>query len=134
MEDKYSWEGIRLNGSATSRKQATPKRELVMQIRVVFSYLCSQASKDEVKMQANHNKIVHLIISGIHFIWVKNGIQMVFIGLHQSLKLDFTLLIGVMTWNLYDYPLLQQSKGIIVMCMIISSLTSMRLVHIVHTS
>ena len=31
-----------------------------------------------------------------------------------------------------DYPLLQHSKGIIVMCMIISSLIGMRLVHIVH--
>ena len=31
-----------------------------------------------------------------------------------------------------DYPLLQDSKGIIVMCMIISSLTRMRLVHIIH--
>ena len=32
-----------------------------------------------------------------------------------------------------DYPLLQDSKGIIEMCMIISSLTSMQSVHIVHT-
>jgi hypothetical protein len=31
-----------------------------------------------------------------------------------------------------DYPLLQDSKGIIAMCMIISSLTSMWLVHIIH--
>jgi hypothetical protein len=31
-----------------------------------------------------------------------------------------------------DYPLLHDSKGIIVMCMIISSLTSMQLVHIEH--
>jgi hypothetical protein len=28
-----------------------------------------------------------------------------------------------MNWNLCDYPLLQDNKGIIVMCMIISSLT-----------
>ena len=42
--------------------------------------------------------------------------------------------IAVMNWNLCDYPLLQHSKGIIVMCMIISSLTSMRLEHIVHAS
>jgi hypothetical protein len=33
-----------------------------------------------------------------------------------------------------DYPLLYDSKGIIVMCMIISSLTSMQLVHIEHAS
>jgi hypothetical protein len=56
-------------------KQATPKRELVMIFQVVFSNWCSHASKDEKKKQANHNKKVHLIISGIHFIWVKNGIQ-----------------------------------------------------------
>ena len=48
------------------------------------------------------------------------------IGLHIT--------IGVMNWNLYDYPLLKHSKCIIVMCMIILSLTSMWLVHIVHTS
>ena len=79
-------------------------------------------------------KIVHLIISGFHFIWVKNVIQIGIYWSSPSLKLDFTLPIGVMTWNLCDYPLLQQSKGIIVMCMIISSLTSMLLVHIVHAS
>jgi hypothetical protein len=49
-----------------------------------------------------------------------------------SLLIGLHIAIGEMNWNLCDYPLLQHSKGIIVMCMIISSLTSMRLVHIVH--
>ena len=53
------------------------------------------------------------------------------IGLHQAI-IGLHIAIGEMYWNLYDYPLLQHSKGIIVMCMIISSLTSMRLVYIVH--
>ena len=35
----------------------------------------SHASKNQKMKRANHNKKVHLIISGIHFIWVKNGIQ-----------------------------------------------------------
>ena len=45
-------------------KQTTPKRELVIIFQVVFWHWCSQASKDEIKKQANHNKKVHLIISG----------------------------------------------------------------------
>ena len=56
-------------------KQATLKRELIMIFQVVFSHWCSHASIDQKMKQANHNKKVHLIISGIHFIWVKNGIQ-----------------------------------------------------------
>jgi len=53
------------------------------------------------------------------------------IGLHQAYNWT-SHCIGEMTWNLCGYPLLQDSKGIIVMCMTISSLASMRLVHIVH--
>ena len=56
-------------------KQATPKRELVIIFQVIFSCWCSHASKDQKIKQVNHNKKVHLIISGIHFIWVKNEIQ-----------------------------------------------------------
>ena len=56
-------------------KQAIPKRGLVMIFQVAFSNWCSHASKDQKIKQANHNKKVHLIISGIHFIWVKNEIQ-----------------------------------------------------------
>jgi len=72
-----------------------------------------QAKIKEMK-QANHNKIVHLMISGIHFIWVKNGIHIGIHCLHQAYKLDFILLFGERNWNLYDYPLLQHSKGIII--------------------
>ena len=43
-------------------KQAIPKRELVMIFQVVFSHWCSHASIDQKMNQANHNKIVHLII------------------------------------------------------------------------
>ena len=56
-------------------KQATLKRELIMIFQVVFSHWCSHASIDQKMKQVNHNKKVHPIISGIHFIWVKNGIQ-----------------------------------------------------------
>jgi hypothetical protein len=75
--------------------------------------------------------IVHLIISGSHVIWLKNGIQILMI-VFTKLIIGLYIAIGVINWNLCDYPLLQHSKGIIVMCMIISSLTSIRLVHIVH--
>ena len=65
-----------------------------------------QARIKEMK-QANHNKIVHLMISDIHFIWVKDGIhclhQAIIIGLHDAswrTKLESN-----------DYPLLQHSKN-----------------------
>ena len=61
----------------------------------------------------------------------KEWISLLMIGLHQTI-IGLHIAIGVMNWSLCDYPLLQHSKGIIVMCMSISSLTSMRLVHIVH--
>jgi len=60
--------------------------------------------------QANHNKIVHLIISGIHFIWVKNGFHIGIHCLHQA------TIIGLhdASWRTKlesnDYPLLQHSK------------------------
>ena len=56
-------------------KQATPKGEIIMIFQEVLSHLCSHASIDQKMKQANHNKKVHLFISGIHFIWVKNGFQ-----------------------------------------------------------
>ena len=40
------------------------------------------------------------------------------IGLRQVL-IRLHIAIGEMYWNLCDYPLLQHSKGIIIMCMII---------------
>jgi hypothetical protein len=53
------------------------------------------------------------------------------IGLHQALNwTSHCYWSNELESN--DYPLLQHSKGIIVMCMIISSLTSMLLVNIVH--
>jgi hypothetical protein len=53
------------------------------------------------------------------------------IGLHQAYNsTSHCFCEALLETN--DYPLLQDSKGIIVMCMVISSLTSIRLVHIVY--
>ena len=51
------------------------------------------------------------------------------IGLHQAYRWTSYCYCGALL-ETNDYPPLQDSKGIIVMCMIILSLTSMRLVHI----
>ena len=92
---------------------------------------CKQRSKDKASQPQQESALDHKWYS-FHMgeEWNSTWYLLVFtkliIGLHIA--------IGVMNWNLCDYPLLQHSKGIIVICMIISSLTSMRLVHIVHTS
>ena len=83
------------------------------------------------KASQPQQELVHLILSGSQFIWVKNGLYLWWL-VFTKLIIGLHIAIGVMNWNLCDYPLLQDSKGIIVICMIISSLTSMRLVHIVH--
>ena len=114
-------------------EQATPKRELMMIFQVVFQIVisCKQRSKDEASQPQQESAFDHKWYS-FHMgeEWNSNWYLLVFtkliIGLHIA--------IGVINWNLCDYPLLQHSKGIIVMCMIISSLTSMTLVHIVHAS
>ena len=60
--------------------------------------------------QANHNKIVHLIINNFQFIWVKNGFHIGIHYLHQA------IIIGLhgASWRARlesnDYPLLQHSK------------------------
>ena len=41
----------------------------------ILTLMLSCKQRWQMMKQANHNKKVHLIISGIHFIWVKNGIQ-----------------------------------------------------------
>ena len=61
---------------------------------------------------------VHLIISGFYFIWVKNGFH-IDDWSSPSYEIGLHIAIGETNWNLCDYPLLQHSKGIIVMCMII---------------
>jgi len=88
-----------------------------------------QAKIKEMK-QANHNKIVHLMISGIHFIWVKNGFHIGIHCLHQA------IIIGLhdASWRAKlesnDYPLLQHSKvKLIDIC--IHTMLRTRLVHIV---
>ena len=92
---------------------------------------CKHWSKDEASQPQQENALDHKWYSfHIGEEWNSKWYLLVFtkliIGLHIA--------IGVINWNLCDYPLLQHSKGIIVMCMNISSHTSMRLVHIVHTS
>ena len=56
-------------------KQATPKRELVMKIQVVFQIVlsCKHRSKNKSSQPHHDSALDH--ISGSHFIWVKNGIQ-----------------------------------------------------------
>ena len=112
-------------------KQATPKRELVMEIQVVLQIVLSWKhwSKNEAS-QPHHDSALNYI-SGSQFIWVKNGLYLWWL-VFTKLIIWLHIAIGVINWNLCDHPLLQDSKGIIVMCMIISSLTSMRLVHIDH--
>ena len=84
---------------------------------------CKHWSKDEASQPQQESALDHKWYS-FHMgeEWNSKWCLLVFtkliIGLHIA--------IGVMNWNLYDYSLLQHSKGIIVMCMIISSLTSMR--------
>ena len=68
-----------------------------------------QAKIKEMK-QANHNKIVHLMISGIHFIWVKNGIHIGIHCLHQAIKIGLHNAIWRSKLEYNDYPLLQYCK------------------------
>ena len=90
---------------------------------------CKHWSKDEASQPQQESTLDHKWYS-FHMgeEWNSKWYLLVFIKLIIGLHIA----IGVMNWNLCDYPLLQHSKGIIVICMIISSLTSMRLVHIVH--
>ena len=111
-------------------KQATPKRELVMIFQVVFQIVlsCKQRSKQASQPQ-KESALDHKWYS-FHMgeEWNSTWYLLVFTKLIMRLHIA----IGVMNWNLCDYSLLQHSKGIIVMCMIILSLTSMQLVQIVH--
>ena len=81
-----------------------------MIIQVIFKWYSLKQAKIKKKKQANHNKIVHLIISGIHFIWVKNGFHIGIHCLHQA------TIIGLhdASWRAKlesnDYPPLQHSK------------------------
>ena len=71
-----------------------------MKIQVIFKWYSLMQAKIKEMKQANPNKIVHLIISGIHFIWVKNSFHIGIHCLHQAYKLDFILLFGDQNWNL----------------------------------
>ena len=65
-----------------------------MTIQVIFKWYSLMQEKDQKMKQANHNKKVHLIISGSHFILVKQGIHIDIHCLHQAIELDFILLFG----------------------------------------
>ena len=114
-------------------KQATPKRELVMAIQVVFqiNLLCKHWSKNKASQSHHDSALDHMSDSQI--IWVKNGLYLWWL-VFTKLIIGLYIAIEVINWNLCYYPLLQDSKGIIVKYMIISYLTSMRLVHIVYAS
>ena len=58
------------NGLIKKRKQH-PNREIFMIIQVIFKWYSLKQAKIKKKKQANHNKIVHLIINNSQFIWVK---------------------------------------------------------------
>ena len=91
-------------------KQATPNIERFMIIQVIFKWYSHLQARIKEMKQANHNKIVHLMISDIHFIWVKNGFHIGIHCLHQA------IIIGLhdTSWRAKlesnDYPLLQHSK------------------------
>ena len=98
-------------------EQATPKRELMMIFQVVFQIVlsCKQRSKEANQPQQESALDHKWYLFHMGEEWNSKRYLLVFtkliIGLHIA--------IGGMKWNLCDYPLLQHSKGIIVMCMII---------------
>ena len=65
----------------------------------------------------------------LNFILMKNGF-LIDNWSSPSYSIGLHIAIGELNQKILDYPLLQHSKGIIVMCMIISCPTSMWLVHI----
>ena len=81
---------------------------------------CKQKSKDKASQPQQESALDH--ISGSQIIWVKYGFHYSWL-VFTKLIIGLHIAIGVINWNLCDYPLLQHNKGIIVMCMIISSLT-----------
>jgi len=91
-------------------KQVTPTVEIFMKIQVIFKWYSLKQAKIKKKKQANHNKIVHLIINNSQFIWVKDGFHIGIHCLHQA------IIIGLhdASWRTKlesnDYPLLQHSK------------------------
>ena len=119
------------NQKGWPRKASNTQKRVVMIFQVVFLNWCSHASKDEASQPQQESALDHKWYSFyMGEEWNSTWYLLVFTKLIIGLHID----IEVMNWNLCDYPLLQHSKDIIVICMIISSLTSMRLVHIVHAS
>jgi hypothetical protein len=74
-----------------------------MIIQVVFSNMMLSSKQLQMMKQDNHNNKVHLIIGGSHFIWVKNGIQMLIlaftkliIGLHIAIVKPYWKLMTIL--------------------------------------
>ena len=90
-------------------KQATPKRELVMIFQVVFQIIlsCKQRSKDKASQPQQEGALDHKWYS-FHMgeEWNSKWYLLVFtkliIGLHIA--------IGVMNWNLCDYPVVEPTN------------------------
>ena len=80
-----------------------------MKIQVIFKWYCIMQARIKEMKQTNHNKIMHLMISDIHFIWVKNGFH-IGIHLHQAIIIGLHDASWKAELDSNDYPLLQRSK------------------------
>jgi hypothetical protein len=102
------------NQKGWSRKQATSNRENGISSSIILNgYLMQSLIKRRSKPITIRR--VHLIINGcqfirwrMEFIWYLLIFTKILVGLHVA--------IAELIWNLHYYPLLQYSKGIIVMC------------------
>ena len=56
-----------------------------MKIQVIFKWFSLMQARIKEMKQANHNKIVYLIINNSQFIWVKNGSHIGIHYLHQAI-------------------------------------------------
>ena len=95
VQTEYKWWTVRPRQADSPLLRNPKEKQALEKSYKLISYLSSNKLK-QWKKQANNNKTIHLIISGIEFIWVKIGFQkLVFIGLHQAINLvlDFTLLL-----------------------------------------
>ena len=81
-----------------------------MIVQVYSSGILSNKQRSKKKKQANHNKIVHLIINNSQFIWVKDGFHIGIHCLHQAIIIELHDAIWKAKLESNDYPLLQRSK------------------------
>ena len=91
-------------------KQATPNIREIHDSSSIFKWYSLKQAKIKKKKQANHNKIVHLIINNSQFIWVKDGFHIGIHCLHQAIIIGFHDASWRTKLESNDYPLLQHSK------------------------